>query len=217
MTPEANAARMPSRDPSVASVASVASVTSVASIASVGSVPSLRLPSVWLLMAAVVLASAAALYVVKLKHDWAVERLHDVEQRYARLTGLEAGSADLARAESAARAALAARVYPVGMDVSQAGNDAQGRVRDAVSAAGLQVMSSQVLPSKIDKVFDRIPLVVRLEGELPGLHAALRALPGLSPAVLIDSVGVQTIGAVRVDAPQKLSIQLTLSVLRARP
>jgi hypothetical protein len=34
--------------------------------------------------------------------------------------------------------------------------------------------------------------------------------------VLIDGVSVQTIGAVKADAPQKLAIQLTLSVLRAR-
>lgn len=52
--------------------------------------------------------------------------------------------------------------YPGSMEVTQAGNDAQQRVRGIFIQAGLDLVSSQVLPPKIRKQFDRIPLTVRL-------------------------------------------------------
>ncbi|MBX9794629.1 MAG: general secretion pathway protein GspM [Burkholderiaceae bacterium] len=167
----------------------------------------------WVLLIAL---SAFGLYYLKTKHDWATDRLQEIEQRHARLAGLEMSRAELDQAESAARAALSVGVYPASEDASRAGNDAQRRVRDAFSKAGLQVVSSQVLAAKVDRAFDRIPMAVRLEGDLVALQGALMEIPQLSPKVLLDGMTVQTIGAVKADAPQRLAIQLSLSVLRAR-
>lgn len=163
-----------------------------------------------------ILFSALGLYYVKVKHDWATERLQEIDQRHARLAGLEASRVELDKAESAAREALYAIVYPANQDVSQAGNDAQRRIRDVFTKAGLLVVSSQVLAPRIDRVFDRIPMAVRLEGDLVAAQGSLMELPQLSPKVLVDGITVQTIGAVKADAPQRLAIQLSLSVLRAR-
>ena len=79
------------------------------------------------------------------------------------------------------------------------------------------MVSSQVLPAKADGKFDRIPLTVRLEGELPALQAALTILAGQSPAIGFEGLSVQTIGAVKAEVPQRLNIQFNLFVLRARP
>ncbi|MDL2338717.1 MAG: type II secretion system protein GspM [Pseudomonadota bacterium] len=163
-----------------------------------------------------VVLSAIGAYYLKVKHDWATDRLQEIDQRHARLAGLEESRAELDKAESAARSVLAAGAYPASQDVSQAGNDAQRRVRDAFTRAGLQVASSQVLAAKADRAFDRIPMAVRLEGELVALQGALMEIPQLSPKVLIDGITVQTIGAVKAEAPQRLAIQISLSVLRSR-
>jgi general secretion pathway protein M len=173
---------------------------------------SLRTPALLVFIA----LSALGFYQLRVKHQWTVERLQEINQRYARLAGLEASRVELYSAESAALSSLAAGIYPVGQDISQAGNDAQRRVRDVVTAAKLQVMSSQVLAPKNDPVFDRIPISVRLEGDLVALQGALLEIPKLSPHVLIDGLSVQTIGAVKGDVAQRLAIQLSLSVLRAR-
>lgn len=162
------------------------------------------------------LFSALGLYYAKIKHDWATERLQEIDQRYARLAGLEASRVELDKAESAARGVLSAIVYPASQDVSQAGNDAQRRIRDIFTKAGLQVVSSQVLAPKIDRMFDRIPVAVRLEGDLVAVQGSLMEFPRLSPKVLVDGITVQTIGAVKADVPQRLAVQLSLSVLRAR-
>jgi general secretion pathway protein M len=160
--------------------------------------------------------SAFGVYHLKARHDWAADRLQQIDQRYARLAGLEASRTELDKTESAARAALSVGAYPASEDASRAGNDAQRRVRDAFSKAGLQVVSSQVLAAKVDRAFDRIPMAVRLEGDLVALQGALMEIPQLSPKVILDGMTVQTIGAVKADAPQRLAIQLSLSVLRAR-
>ena len=128
---------------------------------------------------------AGGLYVYN-KHQWALARLAELEPRYARFVGMEAGQKELAKATEHAQTLLQQYVYPQEKDLSQAGNDAQQRVRDILSAAGLQVGSSQVLPPKVDAGFDRIQLTVRAEGELVGLQGAL--LASMLEPVYLDSV-----------------------------
>ena len=153
---------------------------------------------------------------VSQKHQWAQEQLNQLEPRYARLLGLRERADDLKSIEANVQNRLRQYVYPSGQEISQAGNDAQQRVRGVFSAAGLDVVSSQVLPPKDEQDFDRISISVRLEGELLGLQSALAVLPGMTPVVLVDGMSVQTIGLPKPDVPQRLAIQFNLSVLRAR-
>ncbi|MCW5235988.1 type II secretion system protein GspM [Verminephrobacter eiseniae] len=170
-----------------------------------------------LLVAAVALPLAAGGAYVLQKHQWAQERLDQLAPRYARLLGLQ-GSADQLRAANAqAHALLAQYVYAANLDASQVGNHAQQRIRDIFSAAGLQIVSSQVLPPKEQGNVDQIPLAVRTEGELMALQSALAVMSSQNPAIIIDGLNVQTLGAVNADKPQKLSIQFDLFVLRVRP
>lgn len=159
---------------------------------------------------------AGGLYVYN-KHQWALARLAELEPRYARFVGMEAGQQELAKATEHAQTLLQQYVYPQEKDLSQAGNDAQQRVRDILSAAGLQVGSSQVLPPKGDAGFDRIQLTVRAEGELVGLQGALIGLSTLKPAIFVDNMTATVMGTPRAEAPQKLAIQFSLSALRTHP
>jgi general secretion pathway protein M len=111
---------------------------------------------------------------------------------------------------------LARHAYPSSQDVAQAGSDAQQRVRDIFAKAGLEVASTQVLPAKPVEGFDRIPLVLRVEGNLTALQSALMVLPSQSPSLFVEGFNVQVIGAFRPDAPQRLSMQVNLFVLRVR-
>ena len=151
------------------------------------------------------------------KHQWALARLYELEPRFARFVGMEAGQKELAKATEHAQTLLQQYVYPQDKDLSQAGNDAQQRVRDILSAAGLQVGSSQVLPPKVDASFDRIQLTVRAEGELAGLQGALIGLSTLKPAIFVDNMTASVMGTPRAEVPQKLAIQLSLSALRTHP
>ncbi|MDF1486404.1 type II secretion system protein GspM [Ramlibacter sp. H39-3-26] len=150
------------------------------------------------------------------KYTWAQSRLDELEPRYARLQGLSESRDAITQANIQTHAVLARYVYPASQDPTQAGNDAQQRIRNVFSAAGLQIVSSQVLASTNEKNFDRIPLSVRTEGDLLALQSALAVLSSQSPAIIVNGLNIQAIGAVKADVPQKLAGQFDLFVLRAK-
>ncbi len=166
--------------------------------------------------ALVLIALLAAIAYGATKYQWAQERLASLEPRYARLLGLEKGGSQLAQALASAQAQLAQCCYAEDRDATQAGNDAQQRLRSIFTSAGMQIISTQVMPPKDEDGFDRIPIAIRLEGELIGLQSALVGLQRQSPEFWVDSLAIQTIGAVLATQPQRLGVQLTISVLRRR-
>lgn len=178
-------------------------------------IPVAQRSAIALAVGAVVFLAGLTAYAVS-KHVWARDRLAEVEPRYARLVGLgESGPAlDTALAER--RAFLTRHAYPASQDVARAGSDALQRARETLSRAGLDVSTTQVLSAKEVDGFDRIPLMLRVEGELPALQGALTVLPGLAPSLFIESFNVQTVGIPRAEGPQRLSLQANLFVLRNR-
>mgnify|MGYP000529472392 CR=1 FL=1 len=63
-------------------------------------------------------------------------------------------------------------------DSNQIGNDAQQRVRSLLTAAGMTISSSQVLPSKEESGLERIPLSVRAEEQAFALLALQAPVAG---------------------------------------
>jgi general secretion pathway protein M len=171
--------------------------------------------TLWLL--AVFFAAATAGYFVWQKHRWAQTVFSETEPRHARLLGLEAARPGLDAALVNAQALRSQLVYPSTQDANQTGNAAQQRVRDILSASGLQVLSSQVLPpaSGKDKVqdWDRIALSVRTEGDALALYSALAVLSGQVPVMVINELDVQVQSQLPNAAP-RLSMQFSFVVLR---
>ncbi len=179
-----------------------------------------RMALVALLLAVALLPIIGGAVYVRGKHAWGNERLAQIEPRYARLLGLESQRAELEAARQRATELRAQYVYSSASDGTQTGNQAQQKVRDLFSSAGLQVITSQVLPAKEEKGFDRIQLVLRAEGEILGLQSALAVLGAQQPIIVINELDVQVMGGlanINPKMPPRLSAQFTLSVLRERP
>ena len=121
-------------------------------------------------------------FLVAQKHNAAAQRIADAEPRYARLLGLQQQRAELDAAVQYSKVLRAQYVYPASEDAAQTGNAAQQRVRDIFSSSGLQIVSSQVLPAKVEKGVERIPLSVRVEGDLLALQSALAVISSQSPS-----------------------------------
>jgi general secretion pathway protein M len=156
----------------------------------------------------------AAVY-VWVHHQRIQTHLADLEPRYARLAGLLSREAELKALAVQATQQLNRLAYPAVQDVTQAGNEAQQRIRSLFAESKLDIISIQVLPpKKEDSQFDRIEVNLRVEGDLAGIQTALSKLSSLTPAVVIDSISVQTIGAVRPASIQRLGGQVSLYVLR---
>lgn len=188
-----------------------------------------RKAAIFLLMLGVLMLPfvGAGIYFYQ-KHQWAENRLQELEPRHARLLGLEANRDNLAQARERAKVLLAQYVHPSDQDANQTGNAAQQRIRSILTSAGMNVASSQVLEpkdskdsknskeAKDEKIFERIPLSVRAEGEMIALQTALAGLAEQTPAILIDTLLVQGQGA-PVRGVQRLAVQFGFVLLRERP
>jgi general secretion pathway protein M len=160
--------------------------------------------------------AGAAVY-VWVHHQRIQNHLADLEPRYARLAGLIAREAEFKALGAQANQQLARLAYPASQDITQTGNEAQQRIRSLFSESKLDIISIQVLPPrKEDSNFDRIAVNLRVEGDLAGVQDALSKLSNFTPAVVIESLSVQTIGAVRPASIQRLGGQVNLYVLRVR-
>ena len=175
----------------------------------------------WGLLAVTVFVCLLPLFVlgsyISGKYAEGQEQLDRLEPRFARLLGLQASAGKMDEQVAQMEQRMSLFVYPREMDATQAGNDAQQRVRSVLSTAGLTVVSSQVLPAKEEQGFERISLSVRVEGELIHLQAALAVLPSLTPVILVDGINIQVVGVQRAEKPQRLGTELKLSVLHRKP
>lgn len=169
---------------------------------------------VWLLLLGGLLAVAGS-WLWDL-HATAARQLESVEPRHARLQGLANDKARLQEATAQATRDIERHAYPASREASQAANDAQQRVRDAFSKSGLDVISIQVLPARATRQFDRIPIALRVEGELATMQATLAALPGLTPSLFVEALTVQASNAAPGGAP-RVVVEMQLFALRLRP
>ena len=150
------------------------------------------------------------------KHQQYQDSLAELEPRYARLLGLVNARANLQALGVQVGAALVQRSYPTTQDLAKAGNDAQQRIRSLFAESRLEVISIQVLPPKEEGQFNRITITLRVEGDLSAIQTALDKLTGLIPTVQLDSMALQTIGAVRPASVQRLGGQFNFSVFSVR-
>lgn len=178
----------------------------------------LRPEHIWLLLGATLLVAiciSAFTYVVA-RHHWATTLMSDLEPRYARLAGLRADGARLRATDQSLSASLSRLAYGPEGDAAQAGNATLQQLRTAITARGLQVSSSQVLPAREEGDFLRIGLNLRVDGELPALRDFLRDMAQIqSPAIYSESV--QLSAQPTRQGTQNVSAQLNLFVLKVRP
>lgn len=170
--------------------------------------------ALWLLLIGALLAFAVqGVWTV---HRHADEQLQTLEPRMARLMGLGSDKARLAATTQDVQRQIERHAYPASRDATQAGNDAQQRARELFTRAGLEVATIQVLPPRQTGTFDRIPITLRVDGELAALQAALATLPASAPTLFVDGFNLQGANGADPSAPRVMA-ELQLFALRARP
>lgn len=193
----------------------------------------LRPEWVWLgLVAAVLLAAVLAFASVLIqKYVWAQNTLKDVAPRHAMLSGLQAQDTQLKALQIELKKNHASFVVSSDSDESRVGTDALQRVRDLAIKNGLQVVSSQVMPSRDESGLQRIGLSFRIEGDYDDLTLFLDGLSDLKPRIYSDNLQLNGMnapvlrrgrgprGAEPVEEPEtwRVNAQLGLFVLRVKP
>ena len=178
---------------------------------------SVRIAFLQLIVVLLVLAPflAAGAYVWH-KHQWANSLLAEIEPRHARLQGLKAIQPELDRALKQTQANLNRHAYPMSLDATKAGNDAQQRVRAVFAESQLSIESVQVLDAKEVDGFQRIGIAMRVEGSLPNFHEAILKLNDQAPSILVDGFSMQNLGPPKPSSAQRLMGSFNFSVLRAK-
>ena len=76
------------------------------------------------------------------------------------------------------------------------------------------------MPPKDEKIFDRIPITVRTEGEMLAVQSALAVLSNQVPVIIINELEILLPGGLSNANPKvtpRLAASFNLSVLRERP
>lgn len=178
----------------------------------------LRPEHAWLLIAACVLLLVLGWGVATAvrAHIAAAEALDGVNPRVARLAGLLENEEQLRRAQADLTANLAQFVYPAERGADDIGNDALQRVRELATARDLRISSSQAAAPRDEHGFDRIGLVLRIEGQWPQLVGFLRELVQQRPAIYTTNMQLAVqFGGMPGTSPVVLA-QLDLYVLQER-
>lgn len=168
----------------------------------------------WIVLLAL-LAMAAVQALVGL-HRRATDSIATIEPRFARLLGVAEGRDRIAAAASEARRGMLRHAYEATRDASQTANDAQQRARDLFSKAGLDVITMQVQPVRQTPHFERVPISLRIDGELQALQAALATLPDASPSLFVEGMVLQSASSGEAGAA-RVVCELQLFALRAKP
>jgi len=137
--------------------------------------------------------------------------------RIARLQGLIDHQAQLQQSAELVDREIVSLVYPVEEDRAAVAARLQKDVRQILVEAGLSVSNSQVLPVREVELFDYIGLKVTVTGTIDSLDAALSALSGYTPLLMIESMEVwPNATRQRKGEPQAQSLSASLQLLSLR-
>ena len=137
--------------------------------------------------------------------------------RIARLQGLIDYQEQLQQSAGAANREMEKLLYPAQEDRAAVAARLQQDVRQMLVEAGLSVSNSQVLPVREVEFFDYIELKVTVTGSLDGLDAALAAMAGYAPLILLESLEVwPNRSRVSKGEPDRQSLSATLQLLSLR-
>ena len=148
------------------------------------------------------------------------QQIERLDPRIARLRGLVKTEKKLQRAYKKAEAGLEELTYSTGQNSDAVATAMQKNVRAIISAAGLSVANSQVLPVKEAEGFDEIRLKLTIKGDISALDAALMQLTNYRPLLLIESTEIWPDRRARrrnVDVPEQQQLTASLQLLSLRP
>lgn len=167
------------------------------------------IPAGLLLAIVLLLATVASEIALPIRND-ARHELDDIDQRYARLAGLQRAASALEQASHEAAEQLARLAYPAATGIDRVGADVQQRVRSLAQTHGLEMVGSQILQPRANETVQSIPLVAILDGDLYAMHGFLVELDRTRPLVRVEQVSIQPLQSRPGQAQESLRMQLNL-------
>ncbi|NOR71185.1 MAG: general secretion pathway protein GspM [Methylomarinum sp.] len=96
--------------------------------------------------------------------------------------------------------------------VALASADLQQFIKSAISQAGGQLTSTQVLPSKNEDGFNRVTVKVRMSGDIEVLRNVLHEIESSVPVMIIDQIDIRPVRGKRNRKTRKIQPSNKLNV-----
>ncbi|MGZ4958414.1 MAG: type II secretion system protein GspM [Methylomonas sp.] len=90
--------------------------------------------------------------------------------------------------------------------------DLQNIVKTAIADAGGQLTSTQGLPGKMDKGFNRVAVRVRMTGNIESLRTVLHSLAVNVPVLIVDQLDITPVRGIRSRTSNKIEPNTQLNV-----
>lgn len=148
------------------------------------------------------------------RYEWARSTQEDLENRHARLLGLNAAAEPIATALRQARETLARFAYPASAGTDRVGADLQQRVRLLAQESGVAVAGSQILPAREAEGLEVIRLALTLEAEPGPLRDLLTAIDSEQPSIQIESMALTMPRQRAGRTGNRVRVQLQLNTMR---
>jgi general secretion pathway protein M len=150
----------------------------------------------------------------RLEYQSNISRL---EPRVARLRGLIESEQKLKKSSRKAGARLLEVAYPQSDDQATIAAALQTRVREVVTAAGMTVGNSRIMPVKEDGGFERISLNLTMSGSLEALDRAMTEISSYRPMLMVESIEIKpSRSSARGSKTPTQSLVVTLQLLTLR-
>lgn len=137
------------------------------------------------------------------------EALDDLERRYVRYRSVLAGAQDLEQRVERLKKELRIQGRFLERDTpALASADLSQLVQDTVSKQGGQILSTQVVPARLEGGFTRVGIKVRIQAHLEALQKVLYVLESSQPVLILDNVQMRPIQQRRRGRDQQTAIEL---------
>jgi len=124
-----------------------------------------------------------------LRQEFADE-IETIQPKMARLLGIVESADQLEAASALADSRLTMLAYAAEQDSAASAATMQQSVRELMTAAGLSVSGSQILPQRSSRGFDRLGLDITAQGNIDALEEALLNLGSVRPLVFVEALKV---------------------------
>ena len=169
-----------------------------------------------LTLLAALLVLAAILIPLNAKRENYLEIIQKSQPRIERVQGLIQAAPQLELQLDNARASARQQIYPLGVDDNRFNTELQTRLRALAEQSKMTLASIRPLPSRKEHELDIFLLNMNLQGNVNDLQRFLSVLQRhteSTPALRIDALTLRRAN-IAPDAPQILSVDLTIAALR---
>ena len=142
------------------------------------------------------------------------KEIEQLSARYSRQKSLQVAGPLIANSLNESNLELRKRLYIANNELNKFSNEFQESVKAMFVGAGVEVISTIILPVRNDKGVEEVTVEIRMEGTYEKIYNALESIGSHSPRLFVRSMSLQSAGAIKPKEPVRMSGNIKIGVQR---